>query len=426
MHSVFGCRLAPAALIIALAFPSMARAQHEGMKMPASTVLGISMDRMGSGTTWIPDAVSLPSRHFDAGPWSLMLHGFVFAQYDRQSGKRGDDQLGSLNWGMLMASRPLAGGVFQARTMLSLDPWTVTGRGYPLLVQTGETYGGALLHDRQHPHDFWMELAVMYERAVTSNLALSAYAGPSGEPALGPVAFMHRVSAMDDPTAPLGHHWQDATHISYGVTTIGLFSRRWKLEASAFNGREPDERRFAMDAPRLDSYSGRLTVNPTAHWSATLGYGYLASPEVLSPSESVHRVVGSLLHGKALGSAGQMATTLVVGANLHSGVWTTSTLLETEAVLGNNTMTARAELTARTARDLSLPSVPADESFRVMALSAGYVRDLAHGAAITMGLGARATVNVLPANLETHYGSRTPVGVLLFLRVRPIRSVMDM
>ena len=198
--------------------------------------LGVTMERLGSGTTWIPDAVSLPSRQFSANDWNFMIHGWVFGQYDKQSGARGADQVGSLNWGMLMASHELAGGRFQARTMLSLDALGVTNDGYPLLLQSGETFHGEPLHDRQHPHDFWMELGAMYDRPVTKDVGLSLYAAPSGEPALGPVAFMHRPSAMDIPTAPIGHHWQDATHTTFGVLTAGIFTDTWRLEGSAFNG----------------------------------------------------------------------------------------------------------------------------------------------------------------------------------------------
>jgi hypothetical protein len=394
-----------------------------GMAMPGA--LGISMNRMGSGTTWIPDAVSLPSRHVTAGPWSVMLHGFVFAQYNRQSGPRGDAQLGSLNWAMLMASRSLAGGVFQARTMLSLDPWTVTNRGYPLLLQTGETYGGALLHDRQHPHDFWMELGVLYERAVSNQLAVSLYVAPSGEPALGPVAFMHRPSAVDDPLAPLGHHWQDATHISYGVLTAGVFSRRWKLEASRFNSREPDEKRFAMDPIRLDSWSGRVTVNPTANWSATLGLGWLESPESLDPTEPMRRVVGSVMHGSSLGEKGQWSTTAVLGANQHHGAWTQSALLESEADFGGrHTVFARTELAHRSGEDLEIATLPPDESFRVASVSLGYINEIARGRAFSTGAGLRLAINVVPESLKDSYGTRTPAGLLVFLRVKPVRSVL--
>jgi len=426
-----GRRLAPRAALALFASagaPAFAVAQHESHTMPVaamSGVLGISMDRMGSGTTWIPDAVSLPSRHFSAGKWAVMLHGFAFAQFNRQSGPRGDQQFGSLNWAMLMGSRPFAGGVFQARTMLSLDPWTVTGRGYPLLLQTGETYGGAPVHDRQHPHDFWMELGALYERPLTQRLAWSLYVAPSGEPALGPVAFMHRVSAMDDPVAPLGHHWQDATHISYGVLTAGIFARRWKLEASRFNGREPDERRFAMDPIRLDSYSGRLTVNPTRNWSGTLGYGLLASPEALHPDESLHRVVGSITHGAQIGRDGQWSTTALFGVNTHGGASTGSALLESEATLDQwNTILGRAELAPRSADDLSIGTLLPGQLFRVASISVGYIRELARGHGVTTGVGLRLAVNVVPAALEPTYGTRSPTGLLVFLRVRPNRSVL--
>ena len=227
-----------------------------------------------------------------AGSWFLMVHGFGFVQYDAQGGSRGDEQFGSLNWGMLMASRDLAGGRFQVRTMLSFDAATVSNRGYPLLLQSGESYRGQPLHDRQHPHDFWMELAVMYERAVSSKLGLALYAAPSGEPALGPVAFMHRPSAMDNPFAPLSHHWQDATHISFGVVSAGIFGPSWKIEGSAFNGREPDEERWGFDRLRLNSYSGRLTINPSAGWSLAAGYGFLRNPDALRPAEPKLAFVG--------------------------------------------------------------------------------------------------------------------------------------
>src|SRR6185503_12742072 len=146
------------------------------------------------------------------------------------------------------------------------------------------------------------ELGALFERALTSRVAMLLYVAPAGEPALGPVAFMHRPSAMDNPFAPLGHHWQDATHIAFGVVTAGLFGRSWKLEGSAFNGREPNDERWDFDQIKLDSYSGRLTVNPGPAWSLSAGYGYLASPESLNPDESIHRFTASALHGKKLGA----------------------------------------------------------------------------------------------------------------------------
>jgi hypothetical protein len=400
--------------------------QMGGKGMPVPEPLGVPMDRAGSGTTWIPDAVSLPSKHFMAGGWEMMLHGFAFAQHDAQGGARGESQTGSLNWAMFMANHELAGGRFQARTMLSLDPWTVTPRGYPLLLQTGESFHGAPLHDRQHPHDFWMELGATYERAITKHVGYELYAAPSGEPALGPVAFMHRPSAMDNPTAPLGHHWQDATHVSFGVLTAGLFTHQWKLEGSVFNGREPDENRWDFDPIRLDSYSGRATFNPDSNWSFTASYGYLKSPEALDPTESVHRIVGSAMYGAGIGSNGQWAASLIYGANKmpdHSSL-SNSWLLESEAVFDpKNTVFGRLEWVQKSAAELVIDVPPfgfaPNREFNISAATLGYIREIAGFGGATIGLGASGTLDMVPSALKTVYGSRTPVGGLVFLRLRP-------
>jgi len=386
--------------------------------------LGISMERMGSGTTWIPDAVYLPSRHFTAGKWTLMVHGFLFGQYDSQSGPRGATQFGSLNWAMIMADRELGGGKLQLRFMPSLDPATVGRCGYPLLLQSGETCNGRPLADRQHPHDFFMELGALYERALSSNLAILLYGAPAGEPALGPVAFMHRPSAMDEPMAPLGHHWQDATHISFGVATVGLFTRALRLELSAFNAHEPNEQRWDFDPIALNSISGRLTANPTANWSFTAGYGRLDNPENTTPAESMTRFVSSAMYGRALGLEGQWSATAVYGRNAPDGGSAShSGLIESEAVLDRwNTLLARVEYARKSAHDLQLTTFPDDRTFTVTAVSLGYIREVRRGGGLTLGLGARGSVNVVPRELEVSYGSRTPIGGMAFLRLRPYRD----
>ena len=414
--------------------PGRPVALMSGMTMQTPDPLGVSMDRMGSGTTWVPDAAPIPSIYFTApGHWDITGHGFAYGQYNKQGGPRGDQQFGSLNWMMLMASHSLAGGRFQARTMLSLDAASVTTRGYPLLLQSGEAIDGASIHDRQHPHDLFMELSALYEVPVTESVGVIFYAAPSGEPAIGPVAFMHRPSAMDNPTAPIGHHWQDATHIAFGVLSAGVFTHTLKLEGSIFNGREPDERRFNFDPLILDSYSGRLTWNPTTAWSLTAGYGFLKSPEALDPSMSMHRAVASALHGATLGTEGQWSAALIYGVNSHSthpGL-SHSLLLESEAVLdATNTILGRAEYVQKNGEDLVVDTpalgFASDRQFEVGALSLGYIRDVARAGAGTLGLGLMGTVNIVPSALSSVYGSRTPVGVLVFLRLRPFRSGANM
>jgi hypothetical protein len=409
------------------AHDTMSMAHRDTMPMEISMTgpLGISMERMGSGTTWIPDAVILPSRHWMLGDWMVMLHGFAFAQYDEQGGPRGASQFGSLNWAMVMADRPIGGGRLQLRFMPSLDPATVGKCGYPMLLQSGEMCNGKPIVDRQHPHDLFMELGALYERPVASNLALLLYAAPAGEPALGPVAFMHRPSAMDEPQAPLGHHWQDATHISFGVVTAGIFTRTLRLEASAFNGHEPNDERWDFDPLALNSYSARLTLNPTEHWSLTAGYGLIDNPELSSPAEDVRRFVASAMHGRKLGMDGQWTTTLIFGRNTHEGGdGSSSALVETEAIIDrHNTLFGRAELVQKSAEELQVtPGFPAEQLFNVSALSLGYIRELRRGRGMTIGFGARGTVNLIPSSLEPTYGSRSPVGGMVFLRLRPYHS----
>src|SRR6184192_316313 len=388
--------------------------------------LGIAETRTGSGTSWLPDASPMHAAHYMLGRWTLMLHGKAFFQYDWQGGSRGSNQLGIVNWGMAAASRPLGGGQLQLRAMLSAEPWTIGGRGYPLLVQSGESYQGAPLHDRQHPHDLFMELAALYERPVARDFGLSLYLAPVGEPAVGPVAFPHRPSAADDPLAPISHHWQDGTHITFGVVTAGAFTRSAKLEASWFNGREPDEIRTNFDyaGRRLDSYSARLTVNPGPRWSVSAWYAYLRSPEALNPDESLHRIGASALTTRPFGKGGLWASALIWGANdpLGSGRLSNSVVLESNLDLdGMNSIFGRAEYVRKSAEDLVVPAGPAGATYDVGALALGYHRALPTGRGVAAGVGIRGAVNFVPASLEGVYSSRTPAGIALYLTLRPAR-----
>src|SRR2546426_327839 len=386
--------------------------------------LGIPETRMGSGTSWLPDASPMHAAHYMLGRWTLMLHGKGFLQYDWQGGSRGSDQLGIVNWAMAAASRPLGGGQLQLRSMLSAEPWTIGSRGYPLLVQSGESYQGAPLHDRQHPHDLFMEFAAVYGRPVARNLALSLYLAPVGEPAVGPVAFPHRPSAAADPLAPISHHWQDGTHITFGVVTAGVFTRSAKLEGSWFNGREPDEHRTGFDYSRrrLDSYSARLTVNPDPRWSVSAWYGYLKSPEVLHPDESLHRYGAAALTTQPFGRRGQWAGALIWGANdqIGTGQPSHSVVLESTLELDEtNALFGRAEYVQKSAQELAIASAPATAQYNVGALALGYLRTVGTVAGLATGLGARGSVNFVPSSLEGEYGGRTPVGLAVYIRLRP-------
>ena len=419
-----GSAAAALALVACAASPLRAQMdmQHP-MEMHAGP-LGIPETRMGSGTSWLPDASPMHAVHYMLGRWTLMLHGVGFLQYDRQGGPRGSNQLGLVNWAMAAASRPLGPGQFQLHGMLSAEPWTIGSRGYPLLLQSGEAYQRLPLHDRQHPHDLFMELAALYERPVAKNLGLSLYLAPVGEPAVGPVAFPHRPSAADDPLAPISHHWQDGTHITFGVVTAGVFTRSVKLEASWFNGREPDDDRTNFDyaGRRLDSYSARLTVNPGPHWSLSAWYGYLKSPEQLHPDESLHRIGVAALTTQPVGTRGTLSSALIYGANdqIGAGALASSVVLESRLDLdGTNSLFGRAEYVRKSAEELVIASAPPTTEYDVGELALGYVRTIGSVTGLAAGIGVRGSVNFVPSGLNAVYGSRRPAGVVIYLRLRP-------
>jgi hypothetical protein len=398
-----------------------------GMSMNAAP-LGIPMQRSGSGTSWLPDATVMHASHMTVGDWNVMLHGLAFLQYDDQGTRRGDKQFGSVNWGMIMGTHDLAGGRLGLRGMMSAEAATVGARGYPLLLQSGESYRGKPLYDRQHPHDLFMEIAAMYDHAIGDNLAVSLYVAPVGEPAIGPVAFPHRPSAQNDPLAPIGHHWQDATHIAFGVLTGGIYTRTVRLEGSIFNGREPDEIRSNFDykGRSLDSYAGRLTINPGENWSLSGSYAYLASPEQLHPDESLNRISASVLYDRPFGTSGAWGSAFIYGANKHAGdsQLSNSFLAESNLTLDQrNSIFGRAELVQKTPEDLptsaALPNPSSSSRYNVGEMTLGYVRELSSVYGGSLGLGAAGTINIIPSTLKDTYGTRAPLGAVVFLRLRP-------
>jgi hypothetical protein len=403
-------------------------AKHPGPAMDdmaerMAGVLGIPHTRLGSGTSWLPESSPHYGWHVVRGSWTLMVHGVAYAEYDRQLGTRGNDQFGSINWGMLMAMHSLWGGMLHLHGMMSAEPATIGSQGYPLLLQSGESYRGEQLHDRQHPHDLFMELSAMYEHPIAKNLALSLYAAPVGEPASGPVAFPHRPSAASDPLAPLGHHWQDATHITYGVLTLGMFSRTWKVEGSIFNGREPDEHRTDIETRRLDSYAARIFYNPNVSWSYSASMAYLASPELLHPEESQHRYSASIMNTRLFGARGQWSSSLIWGANAVTGApLANSALAETDlSIDGVNTFFGRAEFVQKSAQDLAVADESELRRFDIGALTLGYSREIMRAHGLTLGASILGTLDVVPDGLEASYGTRYPKGYAVFLRLRPDR-----
>jgi hypothetical protein len=395
--------------------------EHEMMEMHSSIDLADPMSREGSGTSWLPDSSPMYGRMFMFGENMLMLHGAIFPRYTNVSTRRGDDRIDAPNWFMAMYSHPLSNNAqFGSRLMMSLDPLTEGGRGYPLLFQTGESWHDQPLHDRQHPHDLFDELSFSLSQKFEHDLSAYVYFGYPGEPALGPPAFMHRPSAMDDPDAPIGHHWQDSTHITFGVATLGAQWHNVKLEGSIFTGREPDEDRYDFDRPRFDSYSGRLSWNPTKNLALQVSHGYIKSPEAVDPKTNIHRTTASAIYNLPLGHDTNWSNTFVWGQNNATEEGKTqSFLIESNYQRGRDTVYFRWERVQKSGHELVLKPFDESEIFPVSGYSLGYVRDLSHGNGIDVGLGTQFTINDRPDSLDRYYGDDLGYAFQFFLRIRP-------
>ena len=395
---------------------------------PAETSEPNEMAREGSGTSWLPDMTPMYAIHGQRGAWQLMLHDNAFIQYLRESGDRGDDQFGSINWIMGMAQRPVGEGRVMLRGMFSAEPWTIRGCGYPDLLASGEQCNGETIHDRQHPHDLMMEIAAEYDAPLARGVRWQIYGGPVGEPALGPVAYPHRISAMPNPLAPIAHHWLDSTHITFGVVTGALYGQRWKAEASVFNGREPDEDRTNFDFGALDSVSGRVWFLPTPNLALQVSGGKLTEAEASEnggPRLDVKRVSASATYHAMRGDTGIWATTLAWGRNEESGHGSNALLVETNLTLQDrDSVFGRFEVVGKTAHDLALAE--SDEAFTVAKLQGGYTRYFDARGRFKPGIGGALSAGFVPEGLKSAYGSRVNMGFAVFVTLRPAAMTMMM
>jgi hypothetical protein len=445
---------------------STSKAPHAGHQMPGHTLHGMAgmnmasdsssgmtmnfrnsysknlpMTRQGSGTSWHPDSSPMYMQMYQPGGWDVMLMYSVFLRYTRQNTNhdhlRGDANFRANTYVMAMANH-LVGqrGLFGIQAMVSTDPLTVGGAGYPLLFQTGESWKGEKLHDHQHPHDLLSALAVSYTYAASSDLDLTAYLGYPGEPAIGPPVFMHRPSAANLPAAPLGHHWQDATHIQFGVATLGVRYRNAKLEGSLFTGREPNENRYSFDRPRFDSYSARLSVNPSANLALQVSAAHLKSPEELEPADNVDRTTASVLHNASLGKKSILSSTLVWGMKRHSGIgeettYSNSFLLESNFQARAFNLFTRLETLQLNYDELLLPAFTeeaARANRRIGAFTLGASKYVAKTAAGWLDLGLSGTLNTFnnsDATLLAAYG-KNPLSFEVYLRFIAPRMSMRM
>lgn len=407
--------------------PTSQATSHSGdlMSMHPENFLQYIVSHTSSGTSAEPISTPAPMLMIMKGRWMLMFHANMFMLDEQQSSPRAGDKFFSTNWFMPMAQRKLGPGVFTTRVMLSLEPATVTDRRYPLLFQQGETAYGVPIADGQHPHDFIMELAVLYDLKLGKKSLLSFYFAPMGDPAIGPTAYPHRASAFENPVGTLGHHQEDSTHIADDVMTVGFTHGIARIEASGFHGREPDEFRWDIDQGKIDSWSTRLTLQPSKNWSGQYSYARIASPEALFPSENQERMTASVMYNRPLQN-GNWANTLLWGRtrSLQDNSVFNSYLFESTVRFHvRNYAWTRIE-SAERSNELILGENPLPPGFQeepigqVQAYTFGYDHDIDLVPRLASAIGAQFTTYGVADRLKPIYGSH-PVGVALFLRLRP-------
>ncbi len=430
---------------------SMPAPPQMDMSKPPTTLIEAELAHTTSGTSIEPASTPVPMLMTNYRGWTLMLHGTAFISDIQQSGPRGADKLFSTNWIMPMATHKLgADGQLTLRTMLSLEPATITGRYYPELFQQGETAFGKPIIDGQHPHDFIMELAALYDLHLGERTLLSLYAAPIGDPAIGPTAYPHRQSASEDPIAALGHHQQDSTHIAFNVLTGGLTWRWLRFEESGFHGAEPTEQRWGFqpspNGHAIDSYSSRITFSPAPNWTSQYSIAHITSPEALYPNENQQRQTASIMYNRPIGNhhdttsmagmdmstpaTGNWSTTLLWGRTKSLPQTGSDTSIENSYLLESllqfqtrNYIWTRIENAARTNELLLPPNSPLPPNFsevpigHVAAYTFGYDRDYRIIPHILTAPGAQFTSYTTPQDLVSTYGHH-PWGVVAFVRFR--------
>jgi hypothetical protein len=374
------------------------------------------MQKEGSGTSLLPESSPMYMRHLGRnGRFEQSGMGFVTFNFTDAGGPRGPERFYSNSMLMLMGVAANEKETTGYSVMLSLDPLFNGRFGAPNLFQTGETAYGVPLTDFQHPHDLFVEVAGTYSREIAPATRAFVYAGPVGEPALGGPTFMHRPSGVEIPEAPIGHHWFDSTHISWGVLTLGVNTTTWQLEGSLFNGHEPDENRYAPDSVSLNSASARLTLTPSRDLAFNVAYGFLDEPEPLEPGVHQNRVTASAVWNRALADGDNLAVSAAFGRNLKEGEPTHAYLLETTYSTGPTSLFARWESVEKD----EIGGVPAG-TYRINKFLLGGVQELARFDGFDFGVGGYVGFYMFPSSLEPFYGEN-PMTLGVFVRLRPSR-----
>jgi hypothetical protein len=397
-----------------------------GVRLVAPVVVAITLGaRLLMAQSADPAAPNDAQHHGHAasgtGPakWTVAVDGAVFATFNKQGGRRGDTDFRSQNWLMTIGARPLGSTTLTLTGMVTAEPFTVTTAGYSEIFQEGETYRRLQMTDHQHPHDLFMQLAAAWTIPVRDATHLTFAGGPVGEATLGPVAFMHRASSTENPTAPLSHHVFDSTHIVTDVAIARVDMGILSVEGSVFHGREPDEHHYDLDFGRPDSWAARAWFRPTPSWDIQVSRGFLHEPEALEPGDQ--RRTSASVSWLRFNGGNYTALTAAVGANRRPFSTVHAVLVEATLNVRKTAIYARAERTSAETEILLFPVVVHRPHLGelvdpIRAVTLGAVQDVARPGPLAIGVGGDVTVYGVPQLLQVTHGD-APLSFHVFVRV---------
>ena len=407
-----------AVLLLLLVAASRACARDEMFEGP----LGIAHSRDASGTAWQPDASPLNAVHFMSDDWMFMVHGLVFAGWDDQSStRRGNNLFMSTNWGMLMAQRELAGGELTLRRCCRSSPRRSDAAAIRCCCRAARRWAASrcttasirtTLHGARRALPPRAQRRRRRRALPRARRASRRSVRPASRTGARRWAIRSRRSATTGRTR----------RTSASAWSRAACSRGFgKLEASWFNGREPDANRWDLDLrePRLVLRSGSPRIRPT-NWSLQISGGRLHSPEqprARGRSDSSDRL-GDLrprrLRRRQLGDDRGLRRELAAGraADLRSAA-----RVEPRARRAPHAVRARRVRAQDRARPGRSASRATDNRYGTAQTTLGYLYDFAPVWSVVPGLGAAFTVDYLGHDLERFYGERVGYGFMVFARL---------
>jgi hypothetical protein len=411
---------------------------HEHVDVPAALLMP---SREASGTGWLPQSTPMYGLHQPWRGWDVRLNGDVFALLLYEPGGRhrtggfGTWQFAGVNWGMAMLRRAVGNGRFGVRTMISLEAATMPGCGSLNYLAIGDICDGDTVHDRQQAHDVLMELAADYEAPLSGAWRWQVYGAAAGEPAFGPAGYAHRPSAFGNPLRPVAHHWLDSTSVTFGVATLGIHNAAWKVEGSAFNGRNMDANRVDVDFGAFDSFSGRVSFLPTQNLAMQVSAGRIREVRTVTIREPLGtdtRATASVSYHRPFGDNGIWATTAAYGitrgiesaAGTLYNITSDAGLLESSVTLDNtHTIFGRLEAVGMPAHHLHAHEFRGDV-YAVGKVQGGYLRHFASRRGLVPGLGGTVALSILPAAFAPRYSGTIAPTFSVFFNLRPARHAM--